>query len=116
MQLEFDIFPYLVHKFIMKNTAAPSCSNIVLQKKNSSVQSNSLSSDNYKGQNGWAKSGKGNWVQTKKINTIKLNGIPWKQKQTNKFQNKYEALVLILKMFFKLQWLFAAILIYSHAE
>lgn len=33
MQLEFDIFPYLVHKFIMKNTAALSCSNIVLQKK-----------------------------------------------------------------------------------
>lgn len=33
MQLGFDIFPYLVHKFIMKNTAALSCSNIVLQKK-----------------------------------------------------------------------------------
>lgn len=78
MQLEFDIFPYLVHKFIMKNTAALSCSNIVLQKKNSSVRRNSLCLDNYKGQYGRAKSGKGNWVQTKKINTIKLNSIPWK--------------------------------------
>lgn len=38
----------------MKNTAALSCSNIVLQKKNSSVQSNSLSLDNYKGQYGRA--------------------------------------------------------------
>lgn len=60
MQLGFDMFPYLVHKFIMKNTAALSCSHIVLQKKNSSVQSNSLSLDNYKGQYGRAKSGKGN--------------------------------------------------------
>lgn len=49
----------------MKNTAALSCSNIVLQKKNSSVQSNSLSLDNYKGQYGRAE-WKRNWVQTKK--------------------------------------------------
>lgn len=71
-------FPYLVHKFIMKNTAALSCSNIVLQKKNSSVWSNSLSLDNYKGQYGGAESGKGNWVQTreKKFHTIKLTNIP----------------------------------------
>lgn len=33
MQLGFDVFPYLVHKFIMKNAAALSCSHIVLQKK-----------------------------------------------------------------------------------
>lgn len=39
---------FLVHKFIMKNTAMLLCSNIVLQegKKNSSVQNNSPGSDN----------------------------------------------------------------------
>lgn len=63
----------------MKNTAALSCSNIVLQKKNSSVQSNSLSLDNYKGQYGraeWKKELSAD--KKKKFNTIKLNSIPWK--------------------------------------
>lgn len=62
----------------MKNTAALSCSNIVLQKKNSSVQSNSLSLDNYKGQYGRAEWKRELSADKKKINTIKLNSIPWK--------------------------------------
>lgn len=63
----------------MKNTAALSCSNIVLQKKTVLFKVIhypwTITRDNMVGQ-----SGKGNWVQTKKkkINTIKLNSIPWK--------------------------------------
>lgn len=69
---------FLVHKFIMKNTAVLLCSNIVLQeggKKNSSVQNNSPGSDGNKEQHEaeiWE--GELNWVQTN--HTIKLNSIP----------------------------------------
>lgn len=78
MQLEFDIFPYLVHKFIMKNTAALSCSNIVLQKKTVLFKvihyAQTLQGTIWSGKE-WKRELS---ADKKKINTIKLNSIPWK--------------------------------------
>lgn len=78
MQLEFDIFPYLVHKFIMKNTAALSCSNIVLQKKTVLFKvthyAQTLQGTKWLGRE-WKRELS---ADKKKINTIKLNSIPWK--------------------------------------
>lgn len=84
------------------------CSNISLQEGNSSVQNNSPGFLTVTKNNMGLRFEKGiNWVQTN--HTIKLNGIPEKK------HNKRGGLGTYLKMFIKLQWLFA-ILIYSHAE